>query len=252
MRIFKWLCAALVLAVAAPATAQDVRLNQGAFDRNTEEYRWGYNSIPSIPVVGAPVDTDWSRWAMLHDGQIYRLYAFRQNTQDRIYQFGFNPGTERYEWGYQSIPELRLVGMPRTATTRQFAMLHDGGMYRLYLQDRNSRTIVHQFGFNRGTQHYEYGHRSLPTIRVSGFPADADWRRWGMLHDGADYRFYTFRQGSGDQIYQAAFDAGISEYRYGYRSIPTIRLRGFPGGSNRSSFAMLHDGRDYRFYFKDR
>ena len=243
--------AALVIAVSAPA-ARAVELLQGAFVNGTTTYEFGYRSIPSIPVVGAPNDADWSRWAMLHDGTDYRLYAFRAGTRDTLYQFGFNRATESYEWGYRSIPVLRIVGAPNSASTRQFAMLHDGAVYRLYLQDVNDFRVLHQFGFNRGTEDYEYGHRSIPQLRVTGFPRDTDWRRWAMLHDGRDYRFYAFREGSATEVYQGAFDANAQEYRFGYRSIEVLTMRGFPGAANRSSMAMLHDGVDFRFYFKDR
>lgn len=242
----------LCFAMAITPAARAVDLLQGAFVKGSEEYRYGYRSIPAIPVSGAPRDADWSRWAMLHDGSVYRLYVFKAGSNSRIYQFGFNRGTNRYEWGFQSIPVLRLVGTPRSASTRSFAMLHDGSVYRLYLQDRNDPRLLHQFGFNRDTQDYEYGHRSIPSLRVTGFPGDTDWSRWAMLHDGKDYRFYAFRRGSGTEVYQAAYDAGDQRYKYAYRSIPVLTMRDFPRHANRTSAAMMHDGQDYRFYFKDR
>ena len=241
----------LAIVVSAPA-ARALELFQGAFVEGTTTYEFGYRSIPAIPVVGAPNDADWSRWAMLHDGTDYRLYAFRAGTRDTLYQFGFNRATESYEWGYRSIPVLRIVGVPNSASSRQFAMLHDGAVYRLYLQDVNDFRLLHQFGFNRGTEAYEYGHRSAPQLRVTGFPRDTDWRRWAMLHDGRDYRFYVFRVGSATEAYQAAYDADAREYRFGYRSIEVLTMRGFPRTANRASMAMLHDGTDFRFYFKDR
>ena len=92
----------------------------------------------------------------------------------------------------------------------------------------------------------------LPQLRVTGFPRDTDWRRWAMMHDGGVYRFYAFRQGSGREVYQAGYDARTREYRFRHQSIPVLRMVGFPQGTNRWSFAMLHDGRDYRVYFKNR
>ena len=243
-----FLCALTAFAPAAKA----VDLLQGAFVRGAQEYQFGYRSIPAIPVNGAPRDADWSRWAMLHDGQVYRLYVFRRGSRDEIYQFGFNRRTETYDWGYRSIPVLRLIGVPRNASTRSFAMLHDGRVYRLYLQDRRDPSLLHQFGFNRRTNDYEYGHQSIPQLRVTGFPRDTDWSRWAMLHDGQDFRFYAFRRNSGREVYQGAYDARDQRYKYRYRSIPVLMMRDFPRYANRSSMAMLHDGTDYRFYFKDR
>lgn len=237
--------------ILAPA-AQAVDLLQGAFVRGSESYQYGHRSIPAIPVAGVPDDADWGRWAMLHDGQDYRLYIFRTGSRDRIYQFGFNRATERYEWGYRSIPVLRLVGIPRSASTRSFAMLHDGSVYRLYLQDRFDPGLLHQFGFNTRTEDYEYGHQSAPRLRVTGIPNQVDWGRWAMLHDGQDYRFFAFRQGSQGEVYQAAYNSDEQRYEFAYRSIPVLTLTRFPGYTNRSSMAMLHDGTDYRLYFKDR
>ena len=49
-------------------------VNQGAWVPLTTRYEYGYRSIPNIPITGAPPDTNFSRWAMLHDGSAYRLY----------------------------------------------------------------------------------------------------------------------------------------------------------------------------------
>lgn len=50
---------------------------QCAYDENTGStgaYRYGYKSISKIVISNAPIDTDWNRWSMLHDGKDYRLY----------------------------------------------------------------------------------------------------------------------------------------------------------------------------------
>lgn len=244
------LAVAASVASAVPAGAVD--LLQGAWVPNSNRYEWRYRSIPSIPVRGAPFDVDWNRWAMLHDGSVYRLYAFKAGSRNTIYQFGFNRATNAYEWGHRSIRAIRIVGAPRSASSLQFAMLHDGRTFRLYLQDRFDPRLLHQFGFNRSTSRYEYGFNSIPRLRVVGFPADTDWRRWAMSHDGRVFRFYAFRRGSGTQVYQAGYDARSRTYRFGFRSIRVLNMVGFPQGTNRWSFAMLHDRRDYRVYFKNR
>lgn len=48
-------------------------LNQAAYLTGTI-YEFAFNSIPNIPIINAPRDTDFSRYAMLHDGNTYRLY----------------------------------------------------------------------------------------------------------------------------------------------------------------------------------
>lgn len=107
-------------------------LYQGAFVPGTTTYKYGYNSTPQIKCTGFPSDTDWSRWAMLHDGSNYRLYAFKLGSNTQFYQGAFNGST--YAYGYESIPVLNLVGTPPNSNLQDMSMLYDGQNYRLYLQ----------------------------------------------------------------------------------------------------------------------
>ena len=223
-------------------------LNQAAWVGGTSTYKFGHNSIPNIPITGAPSDTNWNRSAMLHDGTTYRLYFFKGSSDDTIYQFGFNRATGAYEYGFNSIPELKLTGAPRDASAESFAMLHDGTTYRLYLRRLGHPDILYQFGFNRASRDYEFGFNSIQVLHVDHAPADVDWSSWGMLHDGSAYRFYAFKQGTKDKFYQGAYNPAAREYQFGFNSIPEFRLDGMPADSNLSDFPMLHDGRDYRFY----
>ena len=125
---------ALAMFCALSATGQAQSLNQAAFIGNSTDYEFGHNSTPNIPIAGAPSDTDWNRWAMLHDGSVYSLYFFQRGSADTLDQFGFNRRTSRYEFGHQSIPTLRIIGAPRDADTSSFAMLHDGKDFRFYFR----------------------------------------------------------------------------------------------------------------------
>ena len=71
-------------------------VNQAAWVPNSANYQFGYNSIPNIPITGAPADTNWRRWSMLHDGSVYRMYFFKGSTRDTLYQFGWNGSTYAY------------------------------------------------------------------------------------------------------------------------------------------------------------
>lgn len=221
-------------------------LNQFAWVAGTAIYRFGHNSIPNIPIVGAPDDADLSNWAMLHDGSAYRLYAFKRGTTDTLYQAAFNGSA--YQFGFNSIPVLRLVGFPADADASSFAMLHDGSAYRLYLRRSGDPRTLYQASWVAGTDTYQFGHNSIPAIPVVDFPGDTDWGRWMMLHDRAAYRLYAFKAGSDREFYQASFDGGA--YRFAFNSIPTLTLEGSPPDSDTSHAAMLHDGADYRFYFQ--
>ncbi|QTE30830.1 hypothetical protein [Pengzhenrongella sicca] len=101
----------------------------------TTTYQWavaGY--YPSLPVTGFPSDTDWSRWNMLHDDATYRIYAGRYGSTDRLVQGSWNAAAGQYQFGYDSIPELALVGYPADSDVGRSAMLHDGTDYRFYFQ----------------------------------------------------------------------------------------------------------------------
>lgn len=225
-------------------------LEQGAYVKGKEMFVKGYNSIEKIEIQNAPSDTDYRRYAMLHDGTTYRLYFFKRSSSNTLYQFGFNPQTNQYEYGYKSIPVLSIVGKPSGASTKSFAMLHDGSTYRLYLQDEKDPTVLHQFAFNPKKNRYEYGLNSIPTIKVKGIPDRASFKRWGMLHDGSVYRLYVGKRAS-KTLYQAGFNPSTNSYEYGYKSIPEMKLKDF-FGATLNDFALLHDGKDYRLYIMRR
>ena len=106
-------------------------LNQGSWIPGTDNYEYGYNSIPNIPITGAPADADFSRFSMLYDGSAYRLYVFRRNSQGTLYQFSFDGSS--YAYGHNSIPMLALIDAPVDADIGSFSMLYDGA-YRFYFQ----------------------------------------------------------------------------------------------------------------------
>lgn len=233
---------------AAQILAVPNSLNQAAF--NGSVYDYGYNSIPNIAFSGAPTDVDYSRSAMLHDGSTYRLYFFKQGSNDTLYQFGFNLTTLKYEYGYNSIPTLSITGIPADADTSNFAMLHDGSVYRLYMRSKTNVTTMYQFGYNASTQDYEYGYLSIAQLYITMAPADVDHSRWAMLHDGTYYRLYIGKAGEDDKMYQFAYNSASSDYEWGYKSIPLLAVTDMPSSSIKTDFSMLHDGSDYRFYYK--
>jgi len=222
-------------------------INQAAYVAGTSHYTFGHNSIPNLYIIGAPDDTDGTRWAMLYDGSRYRLYFFKQGTDDTLYQFAYNPASSDYEFGFDSIDVLTITGKPADADAGSIAMLHDGSRYRLYMRSKTVPGKLYQFAYKTGTSTYVYGYSSIAQLSVTGMPADVDFSRWGMLHDGSDYRFYAFKQGSDNTFYQAAWTG--STYAYGYNAIAQLSVQSMPDNSDTSDFAMLHDGSDYRFYF---
>jgi hypothetical protein len=224
-------------------------VNQGAWRPGTNKYEFGFHSIPTIPITGAPADTNFARWAMLHDNSDYRMYFFKGSTRDTLYQFAWNGSS--YAYGHRSIPQLSLTGMPADADPGSISMLHSGANYHLYMRRLGDPTTLYQFIWAPGTTTYQWGYAGFyPSLRVTGFPADTDWSRWEMLHDGSAYRIYGFRYGSNTQLLQGSWNPSAAEYQFGHNSIPQLDLVGFPATSDVGRSAMLHDGADYRFYFQ--
>lgn len=224
-------------------------VNQGAWVPGTDEYRFGVNSIANIPITGAPADTNFARWAMLHDGTDYRLYAFRGSASGTLYQFAWNGSS--YEFGFHSIPLLTLVGSPSDVDASSIRMLHSGSAYHAYMRRLGDPNTLYQYIWQPGTATYRWATPGYyPSLRVTGFPADADWSRWNMLHDNGAYRIYAFRYGVDNRMYQGSFDLSAGEYRYAFNSIPQLRVTGYPPDSDLSRTAMLHDGAAYRLYFQ--
>ncbi|MEV7006493.1 hypothetical protein [Streptosporangium sp. NPDC051022] len=226
-----------------------VSINQGAWAPGSDTCRYGYDSIPNIPITGAPSDTNFRRWSMLHDGSAYRLYAFRGSSRDTLYQFAWN-GTS-YAYGHDSIPVLTLTNAPADADSGSISLLHSGEASHAYLRRIGDPTTLYQFVHVPGTSTYRWAYGDhIPVLRVTGFPPDTDWSRWTMLHDGTTYRIYAFHYGSNDRISQGAWNAAAHEYQYGHNSIPQLKLEDYPASSDVGRAAMLHDGSAYRFYFQ--
>ncbi|MEV8632695.1 hypothetical protein AB0395_13650 [Streptosporangium sp. NPDC051023] len=226
-----------------------VSVNQGAWVPGSDIYRYGYNSIPNIPITGAPADTTFRRCSMLHDGTDYRLYAFRDGSRDTLYQFAWN-GTS-YAYGHDSIPVLTLANMPADADSGSISLLHSGEAYHAYLRKLGDPTTLYQFVHVPGTSTYRWSYDDyIPVLRITGFPPDTDWSRWSMLHDGTTYRIYAFHYGQNDRFSQGSWNASAHEYQYAHDSIPQLNLEGYPSNSDLGRVAMLHDGDDYRLYFQ--
>jgi len=49
-----------------------------------------------------------------------------------MYQFGYNPSSIDYEFGFRSISQLSVADTPEGSIKDDFAMLHDGTDYRFY------------------------------------------------------------------------------------------------------------------------
>lgn len=107
---------------------------------------------------------------------------------------------------------------------------------------------LNQAAYVPGTTTYRFGYNSIPNLTITGAPADANFRRWTMLHDGSTYRMYCFKGTTNNKIYQFAWNG--SSYAFGHRSIPELTLKNMPADADTSSFGMLHSGSYYHLYLR--
>lgn len=223
--------------------AQNGKLYQAGF--NGQYYEYGFNSSPTISITGAPEDTDWERWSILHDGSVYRLYFMSIGRSNILYQFGYNQYSGNYEYGYESKPVIQITGLPNNTNVRNFSILYDGSYYRLYFKSSDNFSL-YQCAYNFSHQQYEYGYQSIPEIQITNSPNDMDIRSWSMLFDGDTYRLYFRSISNKNKLYQFGFNE--FSYDYGYNSSPALKVEGMPTRNYVRKFNITHDGVDYRYY----
>ncbi|PXF41178.1 hypothetical protein BWQ96_09094 [Gracilariopsis chorda] len=158
------------------------------FAWNGSAYEYGYeNIIPELSITGLPFDADCSKFAILHDGEDYRLFV-RKLGAAVLYQCAWDGSF--YTFGYKSIEELPLTGFPADADLSRWDMLHDGSTYRLYCMSYTCPTTLYQGAFSAESSSYEFGHQSIPKITLTENPESTTYSDIAMLHDGSDYRLY--------------------------------------------------------------
>lgn len=114
--------------VNSPTILHTFRFNGSAY-----AYERSYN------ITGAPVETDWSRWAMVYGDGASRFYAGKLGDDSIIYQFKYNASTQHYEWGGSgALSTLAVNGMPTDSNTSDFVMLNNGTQYHFYYLNRQN------------------------------------------------------------------------------------------------------------------
>ena len=219
-------------------------LHEAAYDSATGSYRY----VGDMTIQDPPIDADWSRWAMCHDGSNARLFVMRNASPPQVYMF-VNLGGRSFTYVPVENGSIPITGAPADASLDSFATVHGDGAFRLYLWSRTTEGRLYQFGLTRDAPtRFEFGAYGIPSLAVRGWPADANPRRWAMHEDGSNYRILVFQQGSSESLYQAAYNASQGAYQYGYRSRDQVSLLGMPASAIPFEGASLHDGGNWRFY----
>lgn len=197
--------------------------------------------FPELPIINEPSDSDWERWSMLHDQEKYRLYCFRQNSDDSIYQFLWNG--ESYEY----LNELTLKNLPDDADSHSLSLVFGEQMYQLYLRQHDNPCLLYRFKWESNVNQYVYQN----SFKIVSFPEDTDWSRWDMLNDGKDYYIYALKTRYSNQIYQGIWNPQSGQYEYLKEEDIHLSLeKDSINKSEPSSFATLHDGSSYYLYLQ--
>jgi len=228
---------------AVLSAEQEARtLVQYGYRTGTGIYEYGYNSIPQLAILDAPVDVDLSRYAMVHDGRRYHLFAGVLGNDNALDIYTYDGSGYRY-----TNQRVAVRDLPADADRSNFSMVHNGTSFRLYYRSSLNPTAIYQIRANSLGVDFIYGSLGVfNVLGLTGVPADADLSRWAMHHDGADYRHLVFQRGSSTTIYQFGWDGGA--YALGHNSLTTVTLTDTPATALTRTFAMLHDGRDLRLY----
>ncbi len=200
----------------------------------------------SYTIGTGPVDIDWNRWAVLNDSDIDRLYFLPEGRSDEIYQYGLNPNSGEYEYGYSSFAVIPIVDTPANADTSMFGMGEDGAQYRLYFLDQAHENVL-GFGFDSVAISYVHGLNAPEAAPIMDTPAGADWSGWAVTgSSGPDNRLYVFADENHDSILEHIYDTNAGTYVYGGETIE-LDLDSLPTTPS-DDFAMVHTGTRSRLY----
>ncbi len=171
----------------------DNTLYQFAYNPNSADYEFGYNSIPQLTLTNIPADADTSSIAMSHVGNLattsYYAHMKSISNDALIYTFRSDNVSYAYERSYN------ITGAPSDTDWSRWAILIGQGVSRFYAGKMGDDSIIYQFKYNPTNQNYEWGGTgAVPTLSVTGMPADSDTSEFGMLYNGSQYRFYNLNQ----------------------------------------------------------
>ena len=82
----------------------------------------------------APADAYMSTLITFHDGNILRLVVKNSNDPTELLQFGYDPKTGKYVFGYRSRPRVRITNPPRDIDWNSWKVVYDGEHYCLFHQ----------------------------------------------------------------------------------------------------------------------
>lgn len=108
----------------------------------------------------------------------------------KLYQFSYSEESNAYQYGNNSIAEIKVTGFPEDTDYSKWSMLHDKGNYRICFLKKNDCNTLYQGAYNSSEGEYQFGFNSEPEVNIQGLPSKANSSNFSMLHDGDSYRLY--------------------------------------------------------------
>ncbi|MBI1422179.1 MAG: hypothetical protein GC149_01850 [Gammaproteobacteria bacterium] len=162
-------------------------LYQFAYNPNSADFEYGYNSIPQLTLTNVPADADGNSLAMSNDGTYYYAHMKSLSVPTRIYTFRYVANTTTY--AYQR--SYNITKAPADTDWSRWAMLYGDSASRFYAGKTGVDSPIYQFKYNPTTQSYEWGYGgAVSTLAVIGMPSDSDTSNFSMLNNGTQYQFY--------------------------------------------------------------
>lgn len=117
--------------------------------------------------------------------------------------------------------------------------------------DASPSFSLEQAAIQPDTGDFVFGFNSISRIPIAGAPADTDFTRMAMLHDGSDYQLYALVAGSTSDLYRFVYDAATRQYVHdGTSSTSSLSISGLSDSAEPISIAMLHDRSDQLLFVR--
>jgi len=170
-------------------------LYEFVFNSTTEQY---VRSSKTYKITDIPTEANPSSIAMLNSDVGEHLYML-DKSGTAIHQFFNTSGNDDFVYGGGSslpvIKKIDITGGPNDADWSRWAMLNDGGKYRLYAMKNASNDTFYQFVYNPNSGNYEYGYDNAIEVQtITGIPIYSDRQSFAMLHDNSKYRLYMLNR----------------------------------------------------------
>jgi hypothetical protein len=129
---------------------------QFGYNENKGQYEYGYESIEALKIIDKPISADTNTFAMLHDGEAYRMYFLDVDNRNVLHQFVYDGNNYVVE---STNPTIELEGLPNSIDLRRAAMLYSvsnnqpGYHFYSFLEGNNKELI--QSYYNPTTNEYE-------------------------------------------------------------------------------------------------